>query len=80
MYFCKIRNMKVVCKDNTTLSGSEIIGLTVGKSYDVIEMSPGRGAFGKIEKSIYKILDDESIINWYSSFILVTQEQWRELK
>ena len=72
--------MKVVCKNNTTLSGGEMIGLTVGKAYDVIEMSPGRDAFGKIEKSIYKILDDKSIINWYSSFILVTQEQWRELQ
>ena len=62
--------MKVVCIDDYTLSGKKIKGLTVGKIYDVIDLTA----------LITLIIDDNGVTNWYNDRSLMPLEKYRELK
>lgn len=62
--------MKVICVDDTTLSGKKIIGLTVGKIYETIDSSHG----------VFLIIDDGGYKVWFNDEVLMSLEKWRELQ
>jgi hypothetical protein len=65
--------MKVVCIDDYTLSGKKIKGLTVGKTYDVVD-------FIYSSPWVSQIVDDNGYKVWYNDEVLMPLEKWRELQ
>ena len=71
-----MKNMKVVCIDDHTLSsGKKIVGLTVGKIYDAHS-----DISGYTLGVAYRIVDDNGHIHWYIDDVLMPLEKYRELK
>jgi hypothetical protein len=73
--------MKVVCIDNCTLSGSQISGLTLGKSYDSTVSNNTTFNGSSLQSNlIYKIIDDNGNVNWYNGEVLIPIENYRQIK
>jgi hypothetical protein len=65
--------MKVICIDDTTLSGKTLRGLTIGKIYDAVQKSGGSNI-------VFEIVDDDGYIMMYNNTILMPLDKWRQIQ
>jgi hypothetical protein len=66
--------MKVICIDDTTLSGKTLRGLTINKIYDAVQKS------GSGSNSVFEITDDDGYIMMYNNTILMPLDKWRQIQ